>query len=261
MTRAQAMSTDRNERSYLQTVAERSLAPNPHRLELRGAPSELAWPQICANCGASASEQITVRKVFGRHRPTRFGRGSGTGYLIDFRIVPAPVPFCLTCANQHRATVQPRAFNIVTNFIFSWAIIPVVGSSIIAYMIFQAVKSMSLADPAGRFGWSIFAVMIGAIVWCVGLWWRVSAPDRVEHQTEITLACDFSRDVSEMFERERHIYAMRNQAFADAFAAANANRAWTAEDQAHSIRYSWVYSLGFVAALAVVAWLLGVFGR
>jgi hypothetical protein len=254
------MSIDSTDRSYLQIVAESTLAPNSHRLELRGAPSALSWPRICANCGTLASEQITVRKVFGRRRPTRFGRRSSSG-LIDFRIVPAPVPFCLTCANQHRATVVPRAFNLVADFIFSWAIIPVVGSSIIAYSIFQTVKSMSLADPAGRFGWTLFAVMIGAIVWCVGLWWRVSAPDRVEHQTDVTLACDFSRDVSEMFERERHIYAMRNKAFADAFAAANASHVWTAANQAHSKRYSWIYSLGVVAALAVVAWLLGVFGR
>jgi hypothetical protein len=253
------MSTDSTDRSYLQIVAEQTLAPNPHRIELRGAPSALSWPRICANCGAGASEQITVRKVFGRRRPTRFSRSTGSGYLVDFRIVPAPVPFCLTCANQHRATVVPRAFNIIADFIFSWAIIPVVGCSIIAYSIFQSVKTMSLADSSGRAGWSFFAVMIAGIVWCVGLWWRVSARDRVEYQTEITKACDFSRDVSEMFERERHIYVMRNKTFADAFAAANASRLWTAEDQAHSRRYSWVYSLGFIAVLVIVAWLLGLF--
>ena len=128
-------------------------------------------------------------------------------------------------------------------------------------MIFQAGKGMSLADPAGRAGWGFFAVMIAGIAWCVGLWWRVSAPDRVEHQTEVTKACDFSRDVIVMFERERHVFAMLNKVFADAFAAANATHVWTAEDQAHSRRYSWVYSLGFIVALAVVAWLLGVFGR
>lgn len=252
------MTTDSTDRSYLQIVAEQSLAPNPHRVELRGAPSALSWPRICANCGASASEQITVRKVFGRRRPTRFGRRSSSGPL-DFRIVPAPVPFCLTCANQHRATVVPRSFNLITNFIFSWAIIPVVGCSIIAYSFFQSVKTMSLTDPGDRLGWSLFALMIGGVVWCVGLWWRVSAPDRVVDQTEVTLACDFSRDVSEMFERERHIYAMRNKTFADAFAAANASRLWTEADQAHSRRYSWIYSLGVVVAVVVVALLLGVF--
>ena len=258
---SQAMSIDPNDRSYVQTVAESSLAPNPHRLELRGAPSALAWPRLCANCGAPASEQITVRKVFSRRSPTRFGRRGASGYVIDFRIVPAPVPFCLTCANQHRATVEPRAFNFITDFIFSWAILPVAGSSFFAYLTFQATRNLSLADPAGRVGWGIFAVLVAGVVWCVVLWWRVSAPDRIEHQTEITRACDFSRDVSEMFERERHIYAIRNKSFADAFAAANADRAWTAQDQAHSRRYSWVYSLGFLAALAVVAWLLGVFRR
>ena len=252
------MTTDSTDRSYLQIVAEQSLAPNPHRVELRGAPSALSWPRICANCGASASEQIIVRKVFGRGRPTRFGRRSSSG-PIDFRIVPAPVPFCLTCANQHRATVVPRAFNIITDFIFSWAIVPVIGLSFIAYKTFPAVKDMSLANSAGRAGWSFFALMAAGIVWCVGLWWRVSAPDRVEYQTEITKACDFSRDVSEMFERERHIYAMSNKTFADAFAAANAGRVWTAADQAHSRRYSWVYSLGVVAALVIVGLLLGVF--
>ena len=254
------MTMEPNKRSYLQQVAEQNLAPHPYRLELRGAPSALTWPRICANCGAPADEQIEVRKVFGRRRPTRFGRRSGSGYLIDFRIVPAPVPFCLTCANQHRATVQPRAFNIVTDFIFSWAIIPVVGCSIIAYATFPGLNA-SLSDSAGRAAWSFFAIFVAGIAWCCGLWWRTTAPDRVVRQTEVTLACDFTRDVSEVFERERHIYAMRNKAFADALASANADRAWTAADQAHSLRYSWVYSLGIVVAFVLVVWLISTIRR
>lgn len=252
------MSTDQTDRSYTQISAEQSLAPHPNRVELRGAPSALSWPRICANCSAPADEQIVVRKVFLKRRPTRFSRSSNSG-LIDFRIVPAPIPFCLTCANHHRATIVPRTFNIVTDFIFSWAIVPVVGCSILAYLTFPAVKDLSLTEPTGRAGWGLFAIFAAGIAWCCGLWWRTTAPDRVERQTEITLACDFSRDVSEIFEGERHIYAIRSKALADALASANTDRAWTAKDQAHSRRYSWLYYLAVLVAFGIGVWLLSVF--
>jgi len=51
----------------------------------------------------------------------------------------------------------------------------------------------------------------------------VTKPSRLEPQTEITRACDFSADVSQLFARERRLYAMRNETFAKAFEAANAS--------------------------------------
>lgn len=245
-----------NTRSQIQIAADRSLAPHPHRLELRGAPNDLAWPQICANCGGPASEQVTVRKVFSKSRRLR----SSSNQLIDFRIVRAPVPLCATCVNEHRATVIRPTLGSISGTFF-WYVIPVAGLIWVAQAIFPSAIGQSLSEPGGRVGWGLFALIIGGLVWTLGLWWRSSAPSRIESQTEITKACDFSRDVSQMFERERHIYAMRNDAFAAAFRSLNADRAWTEQDQARSRRLQPIYAIGLFVLLVGVAAIVGVFRR
>lgn len=242
-----------DDRFRVQRNALASLAPHPHRLELRGAPKELAWPRICANCGATAAEQLTVRKVFRKSRSR-----SASSQLIDFRVVPAPIPFCVTCANEHRSTVLKPTVGSISGSFFPY-VVPVIGEIWLAQMAFRGAVGQSLLEPAGRWAWGFFALMMAALVWTVGLWWRMSKPSRIEPQTDITQACDFSRDVSGMLERERHIYAMKTQAFADALASLNADRVWTAEDQARSRKVQPILALGFLLALVAVAALLGVF--
>ena len=243
-------------RFMAQRVAAQSLAPHSFRLELRGAPNDLAWPRICVYCGAGASEQITVRKAFGRRRGRR-SRGSG---FSDFKIASAPVPLCAACANEHRATVQrPSTLGAVFGFLVHPMIIPVIGAGFFLPITFKAARGLSLTDPAGQMGWGLFALMLFIIVWTTVLWWRTTAPSRLEPQTEITRACDFSADVSQMFEGERRIYAMRNEAFAQAFEAANAERRWTEADQARSRRRASVLALVFLVGLAGIVGAIALF--
>ena len=241
-----------------QRVAAQSLAPHTFRLELRGAPNDLAWPRICAYCGAGASEQITVRKASRRRRGRR-SRGSG---LSDFKVASAPVPFCAGCAQEHRATVQrPTTLGVLFGFLFHPLIIPVIGAGYFLPITFRAARGLSLTEPAGQIGWGLFALMLFIIVWTTVLWWRTTTPSRLEPQTEITRACDFSADVSQMFEGERRIYAMRNETFAQAFEAANADRRWTEADQARSRRWAPVLALALLVGLAGIVGVIALFER
>jgi hypothetical protein len=61
--------------------------------------------------------------------------------------------------------------------------------------------------------------------------------------------------VSQLFEGERHIYRMRNQSFAEALAAANADRVWTDQDQVRSRRRMHIVAAVFLA-LIVIAWVV-----
>jgi hypothetical protein len=73
--------------------------------------------------------------------------------------------------------------------------------------------------------------------------------------TEITQACDFSGNVSQLFEGERHIYRLRNETFAQALAKLNPDRVWTDQDQASSRRRMHITSIALLA-LIVLAWVV-----
>jgi hypothetical protein len=139
--------------------------------------------------------------------------------------------------------------------------IPIVGAAYFGNMAFKEAKGLSLAEPAGQIGWGIVALMAFIIVWTSVLWWRVTRPGRLEPQTEITRACDFSGNVSQMFERERHIYAMKNEVFARAFEAANIGVRWTEADQAKSRRLTPLIALAFLLAIIGLAALLTLLER
>lgn len=244
--------TGRRGRFRAQTRAESALPPHPYRLELRGAPRALAWPPLCANCGAGAAERITVRKVFYRRRSSGEVRNSS---LLGYRIISARVPFCATCAAQHRAAAErSSALKRIMSVVLHPLILPFAGLAYITKMLLPGVRGASWADPAGRLGLSLTALAGFGAVWTIGLAWMLTRPQHVEEQTEITRACDFSDDVSQPFERQRRIYALRDRTFAEALAAANRDRVWTDEDQASSRRWSTVIFLG-ILAVPVVVWL------
>jgi hypothetical protein len=52
------------DRTRLQARAEAALIPHPHRLELRGSPEALVWPDVCAYCGSASGERIRVSVIF-----------------------------------------------------------------------------------------------------------------------------------------------------------------------------------------------------
>jgi hypothetical protein len=75
----------------------------------------------------------------------------------------------------------------------------------------------------------------------------------------VTLACDFSDDISEPFDPQRRVYSIRNAAFAEAFAAANPQAAWEAGSP-RAVRGQWrrrlATALLILAAAAGLAWKL-----
>jgi hypothetical protein len=85
-------------------------------------------------------------------------------------------------------------------------------------------------------------------VWTIAITWWMSRPDRFERQSEITSACAISHDLGQFFEGRRHLYGLRNQAFAQALERANQARLWTERDQARM----WKKSLAATILLIVI---------
>jgi hypothetical protein len=97
------------------------------------------------------------------------------------------------------------------------------------------------------------------VVWCTFLMWQTSRASRLDPLTNVTRACDFSEDVSEFYEKERRIYAIKNKTFAESFAALNRDRAWTMDDQSRSMKLSFAVAIGMLLALGGVAALITIF--
>jgi hypothetical protein len=248
----------RVDRSDLQLHAERALAVQPHRLEVRGRPRSLAFPPVCAYCGAPAVERIAVRKAFARPR----FHGSGMyGRSVPYRgdiVTSVRIPFCRDCAAQHRATVERISFmRRLRSLFLTPLLVPLAGFTYVFFKTLPAVLDVPSNASAAWTAWGLPAVMVFGFLWCLFIAWVISRSSRIAHQTEITRACDFSDDVSRVFERERHIYAIRDRSFFEAFAAGNHDRVWTEEDDARSDRHMFatLAAIGFAVA-AVWLWVV-----
>jgi hypothetical protein len=254
-TQAPANTNEMPSRSRAQIWAEGALAPHPYRLELRGSPAHLAWPEICAHCGNPATQRIVVKKVF-RPLPRRHGSSGG---LRAYRIGSASIPFCGNCRATHEATVRrPSVAKKALHLILNPLIIPILG---FAWLTTIFVKQAPLPD-VGRFpGWIVYVLLAAALAWCVFVLWRSTGPSRLDPQTDITRACDFSEDVGGWLEKERRIYALSNKSFADRMAAMNADRVWTAGDQSRSTKVQFVLAVLMLAGLAAIAGLVKLMGN
>jgi succinate dehydrogenase/fumarate reductase-like Fe-S protein len=101
--------------------------------------------------------------------------------------------------------------------------------------------------------------MAANMVWCTFLMWQTSRASRIDPLTNVTRACDFSEDVSEFYEKERRIYAIKNKTFAESLAALNQDRAWSKADQSRSMKLSFLVAVGMLIALGVAAALITMF--
>jgi len=237
------------DRTPTQQRAEEALEAHPYRLELRGAPSALAWPTLCANCGQATSERIRVSKPFYRQR--HWGRSQTQKTPFDFRIVSADVPFCPPCIARHRQALPRRsAIGRLRTFLLNPAHVGTIGCAALLTMVVPAALDMTGSSAMAT--WGFAGVLLLGILWILGLTWWTTRPDRLEPRTEVTRACDFSDNVALAFERERHIYTMRNQAFADAMAEANRDRVWTESDQSRMRRTSGFVFLAILIVLIIV---------
>jgi hypothetical protein len=245
----------RKPRNLMQRRADHDLADHPYRLELVGRTGALDWPAICASCGTDTGERLTVRKVF--VRPRVYHR-MPSGYRRRV-IASADVPYCAECAARHRALVPPRSL-LGDAWRMLWPVlIPMAGAAFFFQLSFRiALEEELRGDLASRYIWGIPALFAFILVWCVFIAWWSSRAIRVERQTEVTRACDFSDDVSWVWEGERRIYALRNERFARAFATANGDRRWTQDDDRRSSRIL-TASMAVAGVAAVVVWLVVVF--
>jgi len=243
----------------LQRWAESALAPHPHRLELRGSLSAIAWPEICAHCGTPASERIVVKKAY---RPLPRRHGSGSGGMRAYRISSASIPFCGNCATTHRSTVKsPSIAKMAMHLFLNPLIIPVIGFVWLASVVLKAFPNEPIPAIGWFPGWGVYVALAAAVAWCVYVLWTSTATSRIDPQTEITRACDFSENVSGWLEKERRIYALANKSFADRMAAMNADRVWTPGDQKQSMKVQFAMAVLMLLALAAVAGYIKLAGR
>jgi hypothetical protein len=232
------------DRSWDQRSAEIDLSSYPYRLEVRGTPRSLTWPDVCVHCAAGATERVRVRRAF--YRRARGRRYSG---LSGYRVVSADLPLCAACAARHRETVpQVSLFRRYRWWLLNPAHIATIGCAALLVMVQPGQLDLPGTSTGLMATWGLSGIFVLGIVWMIGITWWMSRPDRFEPPSEITSACAISHDVSQFFEGRRHLYGFRNQAFADAFGQANRSRVWTEGDQARM----WKKSLVAVILLIVV---------
>jgi len=231
-------------RTWDQRAADRDLTSYPYRLEVRGAPRSLTWPDVCANCGAGATERVRVRRAFYRRARGRRSRG-----WLGYQVVSADVPLCPPCMARHRETVPHVSwFRRYRWWLLNPAHVATIGCAVLLTIVLRSELDSPLTS-AGRLGaWGVSGIFMFGIAWMIGLTWWMSRPDRFEPLSEITSACAISQDVGDFFEGRRHLYGFRNQAFAEAFQRLNQARVWTERDQARM----WKKSLAVTILLIVL---------
>ena len=212
---------------------------------LIGSHRRVVWPPVCPACGAPASTDIMVAKIFGR-RARYSGRASYRS------IVRMRIPFCRACADRHQQLLTPVP-SALGSFVRTSAVLSFIGAvavAVILWMVFvQGGEGVSQGTQL---------YVIGGIVLLVGFGVFTTAREarflRVPAPTEITRACDFSENVGFPFGRRR-FYAIRNPAFADAFTRANQERLWTDAIRKRDARISGI-AFAVLLLAALIAWLV-----
>jgi hypothetical protein len=234
------------------------LEPHPNRVELTGPLRALGFPNRCANCGVATSERVPVRKVFGRN--TGYRRRATSRRYQGYRIDTARVPYCPTCIAQderERESLASRwrrrlGYLLLGSFP---AVFPIGFAVFLLTTISPTIHRGESADSFVR----ILALVFGGAGACLiaYAWWDTRRY-MVPRQTGVTLAFDFSPDVSDLLDHgQRRVYAMRDAAFAEAFTALNRERVWKPDPAAQRAEMRvWIACAVFLAIGAVVAALL-----
>ena len=234
------------------------VAPHLHRVELTGTLRALAFPNRCPNCAGATAERLRIRKVFGRRagRRRRMSPSSYPGYRID----AADVPYCPACiaqdARERESLASRWRARLPSLTLQSLPALPCLGFAV--FLLRTVGAPLHAGDTTVGFERAL-ALLFG--VWGLGLigraWWETRRY-MVPRQTSVTLAFDFSPDISDVLDPgERRIYSMRDAAFAEAFTALNRDRIWLpnpAADRAE--RLVWIACAVFIALGAIAALLL-----
>lgn len=192
------------------------LAANPHRVDIEGEVADVAYPALCAFCGAGAGRRIAVAKVFRDQ--------GGSDGVAAYRIRSAHVPYCEPCIAEHQrearqlTPAQRLAVSLATGLIVSS-----VGSAFMALVLLPAALR-DLLHPG--FPLPLAAVLFFAAIAASSFRgaWAQTAHRRIPPQTRISRAFDFSDSGAALFEKKGFTCAIQNAAFADAWIALNRAR-------------------------------------
>jgi len=231
------------------------VAPNPNRVELTGTLCSLAFPNRCANCGAATTERLPVRKVFGRS--SGYQRRAFSRKYIGYRIDTARVPYCPACIAQdarERGSLASRWRSRLRGMLIR--AFPAVFPVGFAVFLLTTIQPPAHADNAAAGFERALALLFGLSG--AGLlayaWWD-TRNCMVPRQTSVTLAFDFSPDVSDILDHaQRRVYTMRDPTFAEAFTALNRERVWNPDPRAVRAEMRvWIVCAVFLAIGAMVA--------
>ena len=127
-----------------------------------------------------------------------------------------------------------------------------------AIFLLTNVRSASGSGEASGFVDMLALVFGGAGAALIAHAWWDSRRYMIPRQTSVTLAFDFSPDVSDLLDHaQRRVYAMRDAAFAGAFTALNRDRVWQADPAAVRAEMRvWIVCVAFVVIGALAAALL-----
>jgi hypothetical protein len=221
---------------------------------LNGRPSRLAMPTCCANCASTAVGRLPIEKVFRRDA----GADDGMRYVIS----TAEVPFCPRCLARHRleaATVSPLQ-RVVLCFRQ-----PVILSALVmgGFAVFLGPPALDAAFSGSGLGGPIFlsiVLLFGLIAAASGFAaFQLSRRHAVVPPTSVTSAFDYTDDQSELFDRERRTYRLRNPTFADAFVDANRHSQWDPSSARATAGHRGRIVLLIVFAMATIFILIGTF--
>ena len=192
-----------------------TLPQNAHRFELVGPLKGLEFPDVCPACGAKAGEAIDIRKVF-----LNTDGEDPRHVLAEVR-----VPFCDNCVAQHVQEVSERPRLPAYRFpkILDLLLVSIWGAMGI-FFLYVMIGVMS--KGAAMQGWILGYIGIACLVfWFIGIRRSARVPwyERVPAQTNVSSAFDFGDEKMELFEKSSRSYAIRDAAFAERFAALNAN--------------------------------------
>lgn len=234
------------------------VAAHPNRVELTGTLRSLGFPDRCANCGAPTTERVPVRKVFGRS--SGYQRRAISRRYVGYRIDTARVPYCPPCIAQDARERQSLASRwrarLMGMLIRSFPAVFPLGFAV--FLLTTIQRPTHPGEAAGGFERALALLFGLSGAGLIGYGWWDTRNCMVPKQTSVTLAFDFSPNVSDLLDHaERRVYAMREAAFAKEFTALNRDRVWLpdpAVDRAE--RRVWIACAAFLAIAALAAALL-----
>ncbi|HEV2735981.1 MAG TPA: hypothetical protein VGV85_14135 [Longimicrobiaceae bacterium] len=218
-------------------------------VEVVGSLGHAEFPDLCVECGTAADRTIPITKLYYHH-----GHDNPSYYFTAGVAAPA----CGGCVQAHQRELSPIAPEAKRRLLRGWALaaLPyVVPMGVIFWLLTRFVPLLAEAvregtEPIEMAVWGAVCAFFGLLGFM--FWGRVMKPGRkmivtpadtpayvkVERgplggwfiaptdPTSLMRSVDFTDDISELFEPERHRFTFRNYEVAARFGELNAHREW-----------------------------------